>query len=348
MSESFCSLLRVLHHNPLRKSNLDLKDGISLLSLKHHMMLSYLQSLALLNARRALGHTLTARTLPAETFSDPARSARGNGAGDLVDYTIEGRVVLEKIKTLEGRMRYQIDKLIRLAEEPERGTDIVNDPLAFRPNPQNLVNADGDEDGNEDEEGPFQKGDSEDEQTKSGVYRPPRLAPVPYNPLPNKKQSKHVLPPSTSLRALADPDMPHVESTSGLGSVPSLQSGRAHHLKRLNEYEEDNFTRVVMKKRDAKRRLQDEEDLALGGDLSLGSGVGKNRRKGGVEDEFGGVLRDVERSAGRRHGVDAYEELRRRAKKGSVLERSRTLDPRRKRQRTRFEREARQIAKRSK
>ncbi|KIY48323.1 hypothetical protein FISHEDRAFT_73882 [Fistulina hepatica ATCC 64428] len=336
MTASIASARELIHSLLDGKSNFDLKDGISLLSLKHHMMLSYLQSLALLNARRALGHTLKVRTLPAEAFSDPGRSARGDGAGDLVDYSVEGRVVLENIKTLEGRMRFQIDKLVRLAEEPERGTDIVNDPLAFRPNPQNLINADGDEGGNEDEEGPFQEGDSEDEQTKSGVYRPPRLAPVPYNPLPNKKQSKHVLPPSTSLRALADPDIPHVESTSGLGSVPSLQSGRAHHLKRLNEYEEDNFTRVVMKNRDAKRRLQDEEDLAL--------------------DEFGDVLRDVERSAGQRDGVDAYEELRRRARKRSVLERSRTHDvdmdvgsqPRRKRQRTRFEREARQITKRSK
>jgi U3 small nucleolar ribonucleoprotein protein LCP5 len=30
---------------------------------------------------------------------------------------IEGRVVLEKIKVLENRMRYQIEKLVRVAED---------------------------------------------------------------------------------------------------------------------------------------------------------------------------------------------------------------------------------------
>ena len=30
---------------------------------------------------------------------------------------VEARVVLEKIKVLEGRMKYQIDKLVRVAEE---------------------------------------------------------------------------------------------------------------------------------------------------------------------------------------------------------------------------------------
>ena len=38
--------------------------------------------------------------------------------GDLVDSMIENRAVLEKINVLESKMRYQIDKLMRIAEEP--------------------------------------------------------------------------------------------------------------------------------------------------------------------------------------------------------------------------------------
>lgn len=104
----------------LRQKNstdLDTKDGISLLSLKHHLLLSYLQSLALVSAHRALGHTLDDRSPPTRLFSTVERDARGSGAGDLVDSMVEGRVVLEKIKVLEGRMRYQIEKLVRVAEE---------------------------------------------------------------------------------------------------------------------------------------------------------------------------------------------------------------------------------------
>lgn len=81
-----------------------------------------------------------------------------------------------------------------------------------------------------------------------------------------------------------------------------------------------------MKKGDAKRRVRDEGDLALGGNLS-GGGAGKGRRRtaGGLEDEFGDVLKSVERGGGRAsRGGDGYDELRNRGKKGTVLERSRT------------------------
>lgn len=98
-------------------TDLDTKDGISLLSLKHHLILSYLQSLTLLAPHRVLGHAVDDRTPPPQSFGAADREARGSGAGDLVDSMVEGRVVLEKIKVLEGRMRYQIEKLVRVAEE---------------------------------------------------------------------------------------------------------------------------------------------------------------------------------------------------------------------------------------
>ena len=34
-----------------------------------------------------------------------------------MDAIVEARVVLEKVRVLEGRMKYQIDKLVRIAEE---------------------------------------------------------------------------------------------------------------------------------------------------------------------------------------------------------------------------------------
>ena len=49
-----------------------------------------------------------------------------------VDATIEARVVLEKVKVLEGRMKYQIDKLVRIADESASGEkDIANGPSRF-------------------------------------------------------------------------------------------------------------------------------------------------------------------------------------------------------------------------
>ncbi|KAF8450999.1 hypothetical protein L210DRAFT_3521975 [Boletus edulis BED1] len=117
-------------------------------------MLFYLQSLVLLVARRAAGDTPEDRTPASLSFSTAERDARAwAGVGDLVDSMIEGRVVLEKIKVLENRIKYQIDKLVRIADDAPK--NVTDDPLAFRPNPQNLVdndqapNAASDAEGNE-------------------------------------------------------------------------------------------------------------------------------------------------------------------------------------------------------
>ena len=94
-------------------------------------MLSYLQSLSLITARRVIGHSLSERAAPNAPFSSKERPARGSGAGDLVDATIESRVVLEKVKVLEGRMKYQIDKLIRTADESVSDKNIMNGAYTF-------------------------------------------------------------------------------------------------------------------------------------------------------------------------------------------------------------------------
>ena len=39
---------------------------------------------------------------------------------------IENRVILEKIKTLEAKLRYQIDKLVKMAEEPENTSSVID------------------------------------------------------------------------------------------------------------------------------------------------------------------------------------------------------------------------------
>jgi len=44
---------------------------------------------------------------------------------------IEGRIVLEKIKILESKMRYQIEKLVQLAAEDPSDDKLVNGVPAF-------------------------------------------------------------------------------------------------------------------------------------------------------------------------------------------------------------------------
>jgi len=202
------------------------------------------------------------------------------------------------------------------------------DPLAFRPNPQNLLDA-NDVDNREDRDGPVHGG-NDDNNNADGIYRPPRVAPMPYVPQTSaktKRQQRAPIPTSLTSVLHTDVSMPHVESTSGLGNTPSLNhtSSRAKYLKHLTEFEEDQFGRVMMGKKDARRRVRDEESLALGGGLSGLGEEGKGRRgtASGWEDEFGDVLKDIGRGSGRSLGGDGYEELRQRGKRGGVLERSR-------------------------
>ncbi|KZV99082.1 hypothetical protein EXIGLDRAFT_726175 [Exidia glandulosa HHB12029] len=294
----------------------DMKDGISLLGLKHHVMLSHLQGLTLLSCRRVLGESLSERAPPADKFSEPERSARGDGAGDVVDTLVENRVVLEKIKILENRMKYQIEKLVRLAEQANDKTrsadDLVDDPLAFRPNPANLVVPQSDDERNA----------SDDDYDRSGVYRPPKVAPVPYleSSGKDKKEKRARVPAALAAVGRIDGSAPLLESTTGIGAKATFDSARARELEHMARFEEDNMTRLVLPKRDARRRKADEEHIALGG---RGPAVGK-RRGGGLEDDFADLLKAP--SSSRRHSYsagDGYEELRERGKKQSLLERAR-------------------------
>lgn len=186
------------------------------------------------------------------------------------------------------------------------------DPLAFKPNPQALVQ----ESANYEEDHRERKSGQDDE-----IYRPPRLAPMPYVDSSANKKRKDRPPVPSALATLAtDPHRPYEETTSGLGGTAALASGRAKYLQRLQDYEEDNFTRLVMKKSDAKRRARDEADIALGADL--GGSSSRHSRVGGFEDEFSDVLRSVNRVSGGRSQGDGYEELRKRGKKASLIERS--------------------------
>jgi U3 small nucleolar ribonucleoprotein protein LCP5 len=90
---------------------------------------------------------------------------------------------------------------------------------------------------------------------------------------------------------------PLLESTSGLSTRPvqvnrhsnSISAKRAAELQRMNEFEEENMTRLVTTKREAKRRREDEEALALGYGVG-GSARGRARRQNGLEAELEGVL----------------------------------------------------------
>uniref|UniRef100_A0A672T2F2 Neuroguidin-like n=1 Tax=Sinocyclocheilus grahami TaxID=75366 RepID=A0A672T2F2_SINGR len=85
--------------------------------------------------------------------------------------------VLEKMRPLDQKLKYQIDKLVRTAVT---GSLAENDPLHFRPNPQNLVSKLSEsENSDEDDNGGNSKGLKDP--SASRKYVPPRIAPVHYD-----------------------------------------------------------------------------------------------------------------------------------------------------------------------
>ncbi|KAI9823851.1 MAG: hypothetical protein M1826_007597 [Phylliscum demangeonii] len=97
--------------------------GISLLDVKNELLLSYLQHLVfliLLNLRR--------RPRTTTGGHDEDDDGQGDGTAAVVAELVKHRVYLEKgVRPLEGRLKYQLDKVLRAAEEADRE---ANAPLA--------------------------------------------------------------------------------------------------------------------------------------------------------------------------------------------------------------------------
>ena len=112
-------------------ADFETKDGLSFLELKNHVMLDYMANLTYVMLRKCSG-----------------KSINGEKA---IERICEDRTVLEKMKPTEKKLRYQIDKALKIAESGQMSS---TDPLNFRPNLSALKNegSDDDDEADSDEE----------------------------------------------------------------------------------------------------------------------------------------------------------------------------------------------------
>ncbi|KAJ3019941.1 hypothetical protein HKX48_001531 [Thoreauomyces humboldtii] len=221
--------------------------GVSLLEVKVHSMLSYLTNLAFylllkLHGRSVVGH--------------PA-----------IDQLVELRIVMEKIKPLEQKLKYQIDKLVKAAAMNEDqkeatgangeslATPVGNlDPLNFKPNPSAMFSQGKASTNAQEEDGETEK--------SGGVYRPPKLAPMPYDEGGRKKtgrlteQDKQKASRSRLLRDLRSQydDRPEEENAegTGYGARDVGASKQDEQWAERERFEEDNFVRLNLTRDDKK------------------------------------------------------------------------------------------------
>uniref|UniRef100_A0A4W4E710 Neuroguidin n=1 Tax=Electrophorus electricus TaxID=8005 RepID=A0A4W4E710_ELEEL len=132
--------------------------GLSFLDLRYHLLLFYLQDVTHLMCIKSHGQSL-----------------KDNSA---IHRLITIRTVLEKMRPLDQKLKYQIDKLVRTAVT---GNIAENDPLNFRPKPENLVSKlSQSEDDDSGDDGV--KDGSQKTVTPTGrKYVPPKIAPMHYD-----------------------------------------------------------------------------------------------------------------------------------------------------------------------
>ena len=161
-------------------------------------------------------------------------------------------------------MSYQIEKILSLGKNV---TDKQNNPLAFKPAPHNLLDFDEDEDEEEDYE-------SNDEQNKmssslgtkkktgkSNVYIPPKVAAMMYDDDESAEISKQKAIEKAKKRALSsniiqDLRREYDEGPEEISTGSIRKKKMEKKLNEIKEYEEDNFIRITMSKKEKAKLKQ--------------------------------------------------------------------------------------------
>ena len=203
--------------------------------------------------------------------------AEGRSVKDhpVIQQLLELRTALDKMRPLDAKLKYQVDRLLQLAAAPasQGGAGQANDPLSFRPNPDALVgkssrgrdleaDEDEDEDDEEEEEEDGGKGGG-----GQGVYRPPRLAAVPYedgDSASGRKRGKEEAAARKSLEKLRRSELLQT-LTEQFSDKPELVAERGNMRtaaqqkvedaeEERRQYEEERFIRLVTSRKEKKAR----------------------------------------------------------------------------------------------
>ncbi len=282
-------------------------EGISLLDTKNELLLSYLHNLVFLIILK----------LRNQSSPSPAEESSLNAA--VTQKLVELRIYIEKgVRPLEGRLKYQLDKLLLAASEAPVSpvpTTAVKTPrtsephgaesdtsasdsdaspapprpaitdLAHRPNPSAFAR-------------PSDAKVAARQSASDGLYRPPRITPTALPTTDASSRKKEVKPrKSHTLNAFIREEMddaPIAEPSIGAGS--GLRGREREKEEERRAYEEMRLVRLPGEKKKQRDRRAGEgfgEDLAGGlGDFEFEGLKGKGGKRkrdgdGGVEGRVG-------------------------------------------------------------
>lgn len=203
-----------------KESKTPTSSGLSFLQLKYHLMLGYCSSVV---------------------FYLMIKGRAGSVQGHpVIRKMLRYRLMLEKIRPLEIKMRFQIEKLLQPQQDETR----------FRPNPEAMAVDDNGDNASDDEEA-------------DGKYRAPKLAPVFYpedekEAAKTKREEERRSRAASKSRLLAElrgelDDAPEEESIDPVRMASRVAND--HRAAAREAYEEENFIRFQVSKKE-KRRLE--------------------------------------------------------------------------------------------
>ncbi|CAM0884433.1 unnamed protein product [Alopecurus aequalis] len=267
----------------VRKDQLPTGDGIGYLEAKHHLLLSYCQDLVYYLLRKAKGLSVDGHPV--------------------VRSLVEIRLFLEKIRPIDKKMEYQIQKLTNAADTAaaaDKAPDAeVNgkveqqgdeDLLRYRPNPDMMdtkIAPDG--------------------QGNDGIYRPPKIQPVSMDDKRSKEESRRekalarMATDNPYLKEMIDDaaDRPEEwKETAGDESKEFVSYMRQRE--KQEKAEEETFTRAPVTKKEKYMEKQMKKQLHGLQGLTDGFDLGMNMLLDGDKEDDGGSSQPRSRSVGRK------------------------------------------------
>ncbi|KAL4916183.1 Sas10/Utp3/C1D family-domain-containing protein [Aspergillus aurantiobrunneus] len=326
ISTTATSLPSTKRESPTEVSILPPQDGISLLDTKCDLLLSYLQNLVFL---------MLLQLREVSSDSESSQSIRTQVTNKL----IELRTYLDRgVRPLEGRLKYQVDKVIKAAEEGERaekGAQAIKPTKSKSQDESDSDEASGSENASSEGEDESEEDEDIDEMayrpnvsafskkaepetkvdkstrkaTNDGIYRPPKIMPTAMPTTERKERKERPARRSNVIDEFVSAEMssapmaePSIGSTIVSGGRHTKSRKEREEEAERTRYEETNFVRLMgdNKKERAKKAA--------------------SRR---AEGTFGG-----EEWRGLTEGADRITKLTKRAKgSGNALERSRKRKP---------------------
>jgi len=200
-------------------------DGISYLEMKNKLLASYNSNIGYIMLHKCYGKTL-------------------KGEEQTILRLAENRTVLEKTKPIDQKLKYQIDKLVKVGQT---GNMEENDPLRFKPNAGGLMSKLDGESDSEDESG-------QNKNNKDAKFKPTRNVPQFFNEQ-NEDEIEKVEEEKKKKQNISRVMMDHIKDQYSEApqefshkSEISRQSQVVKESEDKTKWEEEHFIRIPLTK----------------------------------------------------------------------------------------------------